>query len=138
MDKMPKKRSRRPSKTPIPTVPTEYQECKAFYQYTQSVLRLGKTIVKHVNEGARVGWWGKALSLIGLTRGLCDYQYIVPNKKYHGLWLEMKRRDGYHKKKDVDQEEFIATLRAHGHYATYCYGFEDALKILTAYMADEL
>lgn len=119
-------------------IPTEYQECKAFYQYTQTVLRLGKTIIKHVNEGARVGWWGKALCLIGLTRGVCDYQFICPNNKYSTLWLEMKRTDGYHKKKNADQDEFIAILRAHGHYACYVYGWEDAVKILHSYINNEL
>lgn len=132
---MPRKKAKCSTVTPIPT---EYQECKVFYEYTQSILRLGKTLIHHANEGPRVGWWGKALSNVGLTRGVCDYQYIVPNNKYHTLWIEMKRRDGYHKKKNPDQEEFIDTLRAHGHYSCYAYGWEDAVKILQAYMADEL
>ena len=118
--------------------PTEYQECKAFYEYCQTVLRLGKTIVKHCNEGARVGWYGKRLCNIGLTRGLCDYQYIVPVGKYHSLWIEMKRTDGYHRKKNPDQDEFIAILNAHGHCATYAYGWEDAVRILQAYRSGEL
>jgi len=132
---MPGKSSR---KRAISVIPTEYQECKTFYQYTQTVLRLGKTIVKHVNEGARVAWWGKALCAIGLTRGVCDYQYFVPNKKYHGLWIEMKRVNERDRKRRPEQDEFIATLRAHGHYACYVYGAGEAIRILEEYMADRL
>jgi hypothetical protein len=136
---MPRIRSTSKSKKhTVKDIPTEYQECKTFYQYTQSFLRLGKTIIHNANEGRRDAWYGEALSRIGLTRGVCDYTYIVPNKKYHSLWLEMKRRDGYHKPKHKDQDEFIAVLRAHGHYAAYAYGWEDAVRILQAYMADEL
>ena len=132
---MPRKTAKK--KTVI-DIPTEYQECKAFWNYCQTVLRLGKTIVHHANEGRRSGWYGNSLCNIGLTRGLCDYQLVVSNKTYHGLWIEMKRRDAYNKKTNPEQDEFIAILLAHGHYATYAYGWEDAIRILIAYLADEV
>ncbi len=138
----PKKRriGRRPildSKTQT-LIPSEYQECKAFYYYCQRILKLGKTIVKNVNEGIRDTWYTQALLNIGLTPGHLDYQYIVPNDKYSSLWLEMKRIDGRSKKTDANQDEMIELLNKNGHYACYAYGAEHAIKIYNDYVNNRL
>lgn len=117
---------------------SEYDESKAFYQYTQKILRLGKAIYHIPNEGIRENWYTKVLKAIGLTPGVCDFHYIPRNEKYLGLWIEMKRRDGRTKIKDMQQEEFIEMLLKNGHYATYAYGFDDAIKIYTDYVNNRL
>jgi hypothetical protein len=119
-------------------VPTEYQECKIFWDYCQRVLKLGMLIYHIPNEGKRQGWYAKALNRIGLTPGILDYHYIQRNEKYLGLWLDMKRIDGLHKKKDEKQEECIEMLRQCGHYACYAYGAHDAIKILDDYRENRL
>jgi hypothetical protein len=119
-------------------IPSEYEECKAFYAYTQRILRLGKKVIKHCNEGQRTSWYGKALVAIGLTPGVCDYQYIVSNGKYHSLWIEMKRRDGRDKKTNPTQDEFIELLKDNGHYACYAYGFDHAIEIYKDYVENKL
>lgn len=131
-------RKRRPILKLKNLIPSEFEECKAFWAYCQTVLRLGKKIVKHCNEGMRDDWYTKALINIGLTPGLLDYQFWISNEKYHGLWIEMKRRDQRNKKKDNDQEEMIALLNKNGHYATYAYGWEDAIRIYTEYVNNKL
>lgn len=119
-------------------IPSEYEECKAFWAYCQRVLRLGKRAFHHANEGKRDAWYGKALKNIGLTPGLLDYQFLKKNPKYIGLWIEMKRKDGRKKPKDPDQEEMMEILREEGYYANYAYGCDDAIKIYTDYVNNRL
>ncbi len=119
-------------------IPSEFKECQAFWDYCQRVLRLGLTLIKHANEGKREAWYGCALKSIGLTPGVCDYQYLVSNGKYHTLWLEMKKIDERNKKKRPEQDAFIEMLNKNGHYATYAYGALDAIRIYTDYVNNRL
>lgn len=119
-------------------IASEYEECKAFWNYCQQVLHLGKTLIKHANEDRRDAWFAKALVAIGLTHGVCDYQYLVSNGKYHTLWIEMKRIDERGKKTRAEQDDFIEMLKRHGHYATYAYGCDEAIKIYTDYVNNKL
>jgi hypothetical protein len=90
------------------------------------------------NEGKRDQWYAKALINIGLTPGMLDYHYIPRNEKYLGLWIDMKRIDQRNKAKDSDQERCIESLYKNGHYGTYAYGCEDAIRILVAYRNNTL
>lgn len=119
-------------------IPSEYQECKAFWDYCQRVARLGKKIYHIPNEGKRDAWFTKALINIGLTPGALDYHFIPRNDKYLGLWIDMKRIDGRDKKKDVDQDAYIDMLKEIGHYACYAYGCDDAIKIYMDYVNNRL
>lgn len=118
--------------------PTEYQECKAFWQYAVA-MKFNDDLVKHANE--RMGdpnWFVRALYAIGFRKGLPDYQYIVSNGKYHTLWLEFKRADQREEKKNAEQDEWIERLMKRGHYASYAYGLLDAIKIYTDYINNRL
>jgi hypothetical protein len=119
-------------------IPSEFEECKAFWDYCQRVLRLGMTIYHIPNEGARAKWHTQALVGIGLTSGIPDYHFVPENGRYRGLWVEMKRVDGREKKKEVEQERCIAMLLALGHYACYAYGAVDAINILDSYVKNKL
>jgi len=102
-------------------------------------MKFDDDLVKHANE--RVGdpmWFIKALYAVGFRKGLPDYQYIVPNEKYHSLWLEFKRADQRDKKKATEQDEWIERLMKRGHYAAYAYGLVDAIKIYTDYINNRL
>jgi len=135
---------RRTSKRPIidhstqKLVLSEFKESQLFWEYCQKVLRLGMDIYHIPNEGQRTQWYGKALISIGLTPGACDYHYVVANEKYHGLWLEIKTVDERDKTKRPEQDAFIANLLKRGHYATYAYGCDDAIKIYTDYVNNKL
>lgn len=137
-------RKRRIGKRPIlkletqTLIPTEYQECKAFWGYAQRVPLLRKYLIKHANERIGHSWFTRALINIGMRPGLTDYQWPIKNQKYFGLWLEVKRIDQRSVKKDEDQEMWIANLREIGHYAAYAYGCDDAIKIYTDYVNNRL
>lgn len=119
-------------------VPSEYEECKAFWQYCQKILRLGMSIFHVPNEGIRESWYTKALINIGLTPGVLDYFYIKANQKWHGLIIDMKRRDLRGKETDPKQDAFIENAKKNGYYASYAYGFDDAVKIYTDYVNNRL
>lgn len=119
-------------------IPSEYQECKAFWQYAVA-MRFNDDLVKNANERKdNDPWFIKALFAIGFRKGLLDYHYIVPNGKYHGLWIEMKRKDELGKKTKPEQDEWIERLQKRGHYASYAYGCDHAIKIYTDYVNNRL
>lgn len=119
-------------------IPSEYQECKTFYQYA---VRKGfhEDLVKNANERmGDQGWFIKALIAIGMRKGWPDYHYFVANNKYHGLWLEFKRIDERGKPTPAAQDACIERLKMRGHYACYVYGCDEAIRIFTAYINNEL
>lgn len=119
-------------------VATEYQECLAFYQWAQLQPRVGEYLIKNVNEGKRTVRAGYALRAIGLRAGVPDYFLPVPNLRYQGLWLEMKRTDRKGGARDPRQDAWIAKLNAIGHYAVYVYGWEHAAQVVVQYLNNEL
>jgi len=95
--------------------------------------------VFHVpNEGMRDAWYTKSLISIGLTPGVLDYVFLVPNEKWHGLVIDMKRINERGRKKRENQEAFIEKCLENGYYATYAYGFDDAIRIYRDYVENRL
>lgn len=137
---MERKRTKRPrlDSTTQQLIPSEYQECKSFWQYAIAKGFDGD-LIKNANE--RKGgesWFIQILYAIGFRKGLLDYHYIVANEKYHGLWIEMKRIDQRDKKKSQEQNEWIEKLLKRGHYASYAYGVDEAIKIYMDYVNNRL
>lgn len=65
---------------------------------------------------------------------------IPTNCVYHGLFIEMKRKDAYRANDPLagaskDQKLWIEKLRNRGYAATVCYGWEHARDTLKSYLA---
>lgn len=137
-----RKRARRPilklDGNPTIVVPTEFAECKAFWDWAQYHALAREYLIKNVNEGKYEDWWVKALIGIGMRPGLPDYHYAQPNGKYLSLWIEMKRVNGRGKKTRKEQDEWLEKLNRAGSYACYAYGCEDAIKIFNSYINNTL
>src|SRR6267154_1620491 len=119
-------------------IASEYQECKAFWQYAIEA-GFHDDLVKNANERKENdSWFINALFAIGFRKGLPDYHYICANQTYHGLWIEMKRMDERGKKTKSEQDEWIARLLKKGHYASYAYGCEDAIRIYKDYVNNRI
>lgn len=67
----------------------------------------------------------------GLVAGIPDLCLACPSKTHHGLYIEMKRPKGVTSK---EQKNIIAHLISKGYAAYVCNGFEEAQKIIVAYM----
>lgn len=119
-------------------LPTEYQECLWYYEWTQLQTELQGKVIKLVNEGRRSYQTGKNLKAIGMQAGLPDYLILAHNTHWKSLWLEMKTRDKRNRKKDPNQEGWLAKLNGLGHYATFCYGWEHAAQLTTDFLNDKL
>lgn len=116
----------------------EYDDCLLFYEWTQYQPKLKGLVIKHVNEGKRSFVLGYLLVAIGLCKGLPDYQILVSNKKWHSLFIEMKTKKEKNIKQKNDQIEFIDKLIKSGYYATFAYGWEDAMDVVNRYLKDEI
>lgn len=119
-------------------IPSEYDECLTFYQWTQWHPRLKGNVIKIVNEGKRSVVQGARLKAIGLSKGEPDYIIPVPNRKYHSLWLEVKTVDERLKKQKKEQIEKINRLLKLGHYATFAFGASQCIQITTDYLNNML
>lgn len=117
---------------------SEYKECLAFYKWAQYTPVLREYLIKIVNEGARSPQSGYFLKLIGMRPGIPDYFLPLANETWNGLWLEMKLPNAMDEKKRNNQNEWIEKLKKIGHYASYAYGWQEAVEITTQYLANKI
>lgn len=115
---------------------SEYHECLAYFKWAQSYPIVKDYLIKHVNEAPRTMLQAHYLTLIGLRRGLPDYQLPISNKNWKGFWLEMKTLKGHRLRED--QVSWIRKLKEIGQYADFSYGAEDAIKKTIDYLEDKI
>lgn len=90
--------------------------------------------VMHIpNEGKRSRWAGYQLKRQGLRPGVPDLFVPVARGGYHGLFVEMKRRDGG--RLTEAQREWIDLLGREGYRAVVCHGADEAIREIGAYVA---
>jgi len=84
---------------------------------------------------------------MGKSNGVPDLFIPIANKYYHGLFIEMKRRPKTLKsgKKSYsgiatskDQETWIQELRQQNYEALVCYGADEAIEAIEAYMNNDM
>lgn len=121
----------------IQQIPNELDECRAYWQWAQKIPVLRDYLYKILNEGKRSPIFGRHSQMIGWRKGLPDYHYPVSNGKFHGFWLEMKRRDNKGKIHE-DQRLWIEKLLKIDQYATVAYGWEDAVEKTLRYINNQI
>ena len=70
----------------------------------------------------------------GLTPGVSDVALLVPRGEYHGLLIELKRRDATPSCVNANQKEFLDFQSAQGYLATWCKGWESARDTILSYL----
>lgn len=81
-----------------------------------------------------------------LQRSLPDVEVFYPTSTHHGLFVEMKvtgrrlrKRDGsYVDEHTEEQANTLRALNAVGYYATFCCGYEHAVRVLEAYVSQNV
>lgn len=68
---------------------------------------------------------------IGLKPGVPDLFICRPSQNYHGLYIEMKRRQG--SVVSPQQKMWIQNLNAEGYLAVICKGADKAIRVLEDY-----
>jgi len=119
----------------------EYVEQMALVTWLKHHRILKDYVIKIDNEGKRTPRQGVFAKQMGMHPGASDIfiAYPSPNGIFAGLFLEMKRNKQYtpserQKPSFLAQSEFISTMRGVGYCASFCYGFEDAVRIVENYM----
>ena len=110
-------------------IPKERQEQVMLVQY----LRARK--IPHYavpNGGSRNVREARNMKAEGVSAGVPDICIPVPNNKYHGLHIEMKRKSGG--RVSEHQKNWIETLNNNGYLAVVCMGFEEAREVVEEYL----
>lgn len=115
---------------PYPLLMSEAQEQAAVVEWCE----WRRIPVFHIpNGGARDARTGAQLKRQGVKRGVPDLFVPVPSKDSHGLFIEMKRKDGGTATRE--QREWIALLRANGYRAEVCHGAREAVRVIGEHVA---
>ena len=84
------------------------------------------------NGGSRNKIEAAKLKAQGVKPGVPDICLPVPNDEYHGLYIELKRRDGGHVSEN--QKAWLSALKACGYKAEICKGADEAVSMIEDYL----
>ena len=94
-------------------------------------------LLHHIpNGGQRNKTTAIALKRQGVKAGVPDLMLPVARHGYHGLYIELKKADKTNKATAL-QKQWLYDLNEQGYKAVVCYGFDEAIKVLAAYLEQE-
>lgn len=122
----------------IRMIPTEDEE--QIWLFSWAKLKLGRfpelALMHHIpNGGQRSKSEAARFKAMGVKRGVSDIFLPVARGGYHGLYIELKAKDG---KAEKEQKEWIAAVREQGYCAAVCFGGEIAANLVEAYLNGEV
>lgn len=113
---------------------TEHSEQAALLQWastrTGAIPELAR-LFAIPNGGYRAKSTAARLKAEGVKPGVPDLFLPVPRWSYHGLWIEMKHGKNHTSK---EQDDWLAWLHEQGYDVTVCHHWEDAAKMIEAYL----
>jgi hypothetical protein len=86
------------------------------------------------NGGGRSRAQGAMLKAEGVKPGVADIMLPVARGLYHGLYIEMKRRNGTEADIRPAQRKFLTFVHEQGYFAVVCYGWEQAVGVIEHYL----
>lgn len=119
---------------------SERQIQSLFMQWVQVQYPPYRQLLIHIpNEGKRSLAEGRRQKELGLMRGVSDLFFAYPVKdrtsnqwwKYHGLWLEMKKKSGRETKEQIS---FRERMLSQGYQAQVAHSFDEAREIFEEYI----
>ena len=116
---------------------SEYHEHVAVISWANSVLGLYPelALLYHPASGEyRPKPTARRLKAMGVKPGVPDLHLPVPRGGYCGLWVELKYGSN---KPTANQTWWIGQLTALGHKCYICWSFEEAVRIITEYLAEQ-
>lgn len=94
-----------------------------------------RPVIYAIANGGRAGIrTGARYKAEGVLKGVPDICFTWPNGKHHGLFIEMKRREGG--RVSPEQKEVIANLKHYGYAVEICAGWEEAEKAFRTYLTE--
>lgn len=83
------------------------------------------------NGGLRSKVTGAILKSEGALAGVADLFLSVPNRFYHGLYIEMKKPKG---RQQESQKLFQQAVEAQGYKYALCYSLDEFIAIINEYL----
>lgn len=122
----------------IRMIPTEDEE--QIWLFSWAKINSGKwpelELMHHIpNGGMRSKPEAARFKAMGVKCGVSDVFLPVAKGGYHGLYIELKAKDG---RPEKEQKEWIAAVREQGYYAAVCYGGFEAANLVEAYIKGEV
>ena len=118
-------------------IPTEAQEQTAVFNWAAVMERRWPELrlIHHIpNGGSRNAREAHNLRMQGVKPGIPDIFLPVARGGWHGLYIEMKRRNGG--RLSDEQAAMLEALREQGYCAWVCKGANDAIDLITEYLSD--
>ncbi len=84
------------------------------------------------NERKATYYAGYIMKRMGVLKGASDLFMAWPSAGFHGLFIEVKSKVG---KPTVEQKDFIDRMNSVGYMAKVCYGAEEVINTMKAYLA---
>ena len=121
----------------IRLIPTEDEE--QIWLFSWAELNMGRfpelRLMHHIpNGGKRSKSEAGRFKAMGVKPGVSDIFLPVARKGYHGLYIELKAKDG---RPSREQKDFIADVTEQGYAGTVAYGGEEAARIVEEYLGGE-
>lgn len=86
------------------------------------------------NGGKRNAVTGAILKAEGALAGVADIFLSVPNRFYHGLYIEMKKPKG---RQQESQKLFQQAVEAQGYKYALCYSLDEFMELVKMYLKDK-
>lgn len=115
------------------STPTEHLEQVTLIAWYRRAYK-NELLVAIPNGGKRHIKTALAMKREGVSKGFPDLFLPVPNRKFHGLFIEMKRKKGGTLSKE--QKAWIEYLNSAGYQAVVCKGFLEAKEVIECYLSD--
>jgi VRR-NUC domain len=116
--------------------PLETHEQQALIQWAQYHPICRKYLISYPLGGYRNKREGAKLKREGTRAGVSDLQLVYPSGLYHGLWIELKRRDKNLSSISKAQQQWISDVQSVGYAAVVCYGWEHAVDVIKIYLEE--
>lgn len=116
----------------------EEQEQTAFFDYCRAMANVHKGYALAFaipNERKASIQRRVAMKRAGLTKGIPDICVPVGNDKYNSLFIEMKVKPN---RASPEQMDILKKLNAAGNYAVICWSADEAIEIISKYLANGL
>lgn len=120
-------------------IPHEETEQKTIFQWAawiSGTLPDVQMLYAVPNGGKRPIQVARTMKATGQKPGVPDMCLPVARGGYHGLYIELKRIKGG--KVSRDQAEWIQALTAQGYLAKVCLGSDQAIQLITDYLAGKI
>ena len=120
-------------------VPTEHEEQVALFQWAEAHEAQYPSLAMLAaipNGGYRPMTTAAMLREEGVKAGLPDMALFCQRGGKGALFIELKRRDRSNHATDA-QRDWIERLRAAEYMAVVCYGAQEAIDVITTYLAQE-